>query len=141
MTLVFLKLGGSLITDKTQAETPRQDVLEELAQEVRQARAEAPELRMVLAHGSGSFGHVAARRHGTRAGVTGQAGWQGFAEVSDAAARLNRIVAGVFLAAQPPSVVGAAVGWGLVRGWTAQSLAARVVRDVPGARPVAVDLR
>ena len=113
MTLVFLKLGGSLITDKTQAETPRQDVLQGLALEVRQARAEAPELRMVLAHGSGSFGHVAARRHGTRAGVTGQAGWQGFAEVSDAAARLNRIVAGVFLAAQLPvwSVPPSAGGW------------------------------
>ncbi len=113
VTLVFLKLGGSLITDKTQAETPRQDVLQGLALEVRQARAEAPELRMVLAHGSGSFGHVAARRHGTRAGVTGQAGWQGFAEVSDAAARLNRIVAGVFLAAQLPvwSVPPSAGGW------------------------------
>ena len=51
---------------------------------------------MVLAHGSGSFGHVAARRHGTRAGVDGQAGWLGFAEVSDAAARLNRLVASAF---------------------------------------------
>ena len=113
MTVVFLKLGGSLITDKTQAETSRQDVLQELALEVRQARAEAPELRMVLAHGSGSFGHVAARRHGTRAGVAGQTGWQGFAEVSDAAARLNRIVAGVFLAAGLPvwSVPPSAGGW------------------------------
>ena len=49
MTVVFLKLGGSLITDKTQAETPRQDVLEELAQEVRQVRAEA--LGEVVEHG------------------------------------------------------------------------------------------
>ena len=77
---------------------------------------------MVLAHGSGSFGHVAARRHGTRAGVTGQAGWQGFAEVSDAAARLNRIVAGVFLAAGLPvwSVPPSAGGWcadGQVSRW------------------------
>ena len=113
MTVVFLKLGGSLITDKTQTETSRQDVLQELALEVRQARAEAPELRMVLAHGSGSFGHVAARRHGTRAGVAGQAGWQGFAEVSDAAARLNRIVAGIFLTAGLPvwSVPPSAGGW------------------------------
>ncbi len=113
MTLVFLKLGGSLITDKTQAETPRQDVLQELAREVRRAHAEAPELRVVLAHGSGSFGHVAGRKHGTREGVAGQAGWQGFAEVSDAAARLNRLVTGVFLANGLPvwSVPPSAGGW------------------------------
>jgi isopentenyl phosphate kinase len=113
VTVVLLKLGGSLITDKTQAETPRQDVLQGLALEVWQARAEAPELRIVLAHGSGSFGHVAAAKYQTRSGVAGHAGWQGFAEVSDAAARLNRIVAAVFLAAGLPvwSVAPSAGGW------------------------------
>lgn len=96
--LVVLKLGGSLITDKTQAETARPDVLGRLAQEVQQARRDAPQLRLLLGHGSGSFGHVAARRHGTRDGVSGAAGWLGFAQVADAAARLNRLVVSAFLA-------------------------------------------
>lgn len=113
MTVVFLKLGGSLITDKTRPETPRLDVLRELAREVSAARAEQPELQIVLAHGSGSFGHVAAAKHGTRAGVSSPAGWQGFAEVSDAAARLNRLVAGVLLASGLPAwpVAPSAGGW------------------------------
>ena len=33
--LIFLKLGGSLITDKRQPEMPRMDVLQRLAQEER----------------------------------------------------------------------------------------------------------
>lgn len=101
--LVFLKLGGSLITDKTQAEVVQTAVLQRAAAEIARARCDAPELRLVLGHGSGSFGHVAARRHGTRAGVQGEAGWLGFAEVADAAARLNRQVVTALLAAQVPA--------------------------------------
>ena len=97
--LIFLKLGGSLLTDKTQAEALRGDVLARLAAEIAAARAARPGLRLVLGHGSGSFGHVAAARYGTRGGVAGGAAWLGFAEVSDAAARLNRQVVAALLAA------------------------------------------
>lgn len=100
--VVFLKLGGSLITDKTRPETDRPDILSRLAGELAQARARAPRIRLLLGHGSGSFGHAAAARHGTRAGVAGPAGWLGFAEVADAAARLNRVVAAQMLAAGLP---------------------------------------
>jgi isopentenyl phosphate kinase len=47
---------------------------------------------------------VAAAKHGTRQGVTAAAGWHGFAEVSDAAARLNRMVVTELLAAGVPAV-------------------------------------
>jgi isopentenyl phosphate kinase len=135
VTVVFLKLGGSLITDKTQPETPRQDVLQALAREVRQARVEALDLQVVLAHGSGSFGHVAAARYGTRAGVYTPSGWQGFAEVSDAAARLDRLVAGVFLAAGLPvwSMAPSAGGWcadGRLAHWQAEPFAMALARGV-----------
>jgi isopentenyl phosphate kinase len=97
--LLFLKLGGSLITDKTAVETTRPAVLERLAQEVRRATGARPELRLVLGHGSGSFGHVAAARFGTRQGVGTAEEWLGFAVVSAAAARLNRLVCEAFQAA------------------------------------------
>lgn len=97
--MIFLKLGGSLITDKTQANTPRLDVIRRLAKEIGDWREmmhrQSPisDLPLLLGHGSGSFGHAAAKRYGTRAGVHDAEGWRGFAEVSVAAARLNRIVA------------------------------------------------
>ena len=99
---VFVKLGGSVITDKTRAETARPEILRRLAGEVAAALAARPGLRLVLGHGSGSFGHVLARRYGTHAGVHGAAGWQGFAQVAAAAGRLNRLVTDLFLAAGVP---------------------------------------
>lgn len=100
--LIFVKLGGSVITDKTRAETARPGVISRLAREVAAARAEQPELALVLGHGSGSFGHRAAQRFGTRLGVDGRDGWRGFAEVAIVAARLNRIVADAFQEAGVP---------------------------------------
>jgi isopentenyl phosphate kinase len=103
MTTIFVKLGGSLLTDKREKESPRYGVIQRLAQEVQRARAAQPDLRIVLGHGSGSFGHVHASTHGTRAGVATAAQWMGFAQTADAAARLNRIVVAELLAAGVPA--------------------------------------
>ncbi len=97
MSLVYVKLGGSLITDKTRPETARPDVIRRLAREVRQALAARPSLRLLLGHGSGSFGHVVGRAYNVRAGVRDARGWEGFARTAAAAARLNRLVTDIFL--------------------------------------------
>lgn len=109
--LVFLKLGGSLITDKTAELVARPRVIRRLAREVRAALNKRPDLKLVLSHGSGSFGHVVASRYGTRKGVRGPEAWRGFAEVANAAAQLNRIVReahireGVPVLSLPPSAL------------------------------------
>ena len=100
--LVFVKLGGSLITDKARPWTAREDVIDRLARELAEARAARPKLRLLLGHGSGSFGHVVGRRYGIRDGVRDAAGWRGFAETAAAAARLNRVVTDLMLAAGVP---------------------------------------
>jgi isopentenyl phosphate kinase len=99
---VFLKLGGSLITDKSSPYTPRLEVIRRLAEEVREALEARPDLEMVIGHGSGSFGHAAAAPYGTRQGVRTPREWRGYAEVAAAAARLNRIVTDLFLEAGVP---------------------------------------
>jgi len=90
--LVFLKLGGSLITVKDQPQTARREVLERLADEIAEAQAQNPNLRLLLGHGSGSFGHVAANKYHTREGVKTDQEWKGFAEVWRQAAELDRLV-------------------------------------------------
>lgn len=100
---LFLKLGGSLITDKRAPEAARIDVIQRLAREIAQVRQECADLELVLGHGSGSFGHVVGLRYGTRAGVNDAEGWYGFAATADAAARLNRIVLAALLAAGVPA--------------------------------------
>jgi isopentenyl phosphate kinase len=91
--LTLLKLGGSIITDKTKPFTARLDVIERLATEIKQALVErGDDLRLIIGHGAGSFGHEAAARYQTHKGGTDRASWLGFAEVAAAAAELNTIV-------------------------------------------------
>ena len=121
--LVFLKLGGSLITDKTQPYTPLLDVMDDLALQIKTALQTHSNLRLVLGHGAGSFGHVPASEYKTRDGLppqptplthrerdeTEENYWKGFAEVWYQASSLNRYVmkalhnAGVRAIALPPS--------------------------------------
>jgi isopentenyl phosphate kinase len=96
--LVFVKLGGSIITDKLQAATPRLEVIERLAKEIRAAQSERPELRILLGHGSGSFGHVVSEKYRVHRGIATDQSWWGYAETGAAAARLNRIVTDTCLA-------------------------------------------
>jgi isopentenyl phosphate kinase len=89
---IFLKLGGSLITDKTQVEVVRDDILPRVAKEMRRGRQSNPDLKLLLGHGSGSFGHVPAAKYRTRDGVQSDPEWQGFVEVGRVASKLNAIV-------------------------------------------------
>ena len=104
--LLFLKLGGSLITDKTQPYTPRLDVMDDLALQIKTALQTQPNLLLILGHGAGSFGHVPASEYHTRDGLPPSATplthrerdeseenyWKGFAEVWYQASALNRFV-------------------------------------------------
>ncbi len=107
--LVFLKLGGSLITDKHQPRSPRLHILHRAADEIAAARKKTPRQRLLIGHGSGSFGHVVASQFGTQNSVMGPEGWIGFARVWEAARALNQMViealtgAGLPVIAFPPS--------------------------------------
>ena len=46
--LVFLKLGGSLITDKTQPYTPLLDMMDDLALQIATTLQTQPNLRLVI---------------------------------------------------------------------------------------------
>ena len=90
--LVFLKLGGSLITVKDRPHTLRLEVLGRLAGEIAEALAQDAELLILLGHGAGSFGHVPASKYKTRQGVQSAEEWTGFIEVWRQAAELNQLV-------------------------------------------------
>jgi isopentenyl phosphate kinase len=102
--LILLKLGGSLITDKDNPHTSRPAVLARLASEIAAARAQRPDLRLIIGHGSGSFGHMAAKKHGTRQGVSTPEGWLGFFDVWQEARALNQVVLDALLAAGLPVI-------------------------------------
>ena len=131
----FLKLGGSLITDKSKPHTPRPEVLARLAQEIKQVFEDNPGFQLVIGHGSGSFGHVPGKTYATREGVHSPEQWLGFAEVWYEATTLTRLViealhsAGLPVIAFSPSA-GAVGRDGKVMSWDLAPLLAALKADL-----------
>jgi isopentenyl phosphate kinase len=90
-TLILVKLGGSLITDKNIAFTAKKDVILRLAKEI---KASLGDIKgdLIIGHGSGSFGHVVAAKYKTQEGIINKDSIKGFPLVADAARKINVIV-------------------------------------------------
>ncbi|HYG65290.1 MAG TPA: isopentenyl phosphate kinase [Thermoanaerobaculia bacterium] len=95
---ILIKLGGSLLTEKSRPETPRTEVIARLAAEIARAAARGPE-RLILGHGSGSFGHVAASRSRLAGGLTSADQLPGISATQQSAAALHRLVVEALAAA------------------------------------------
>lgn len=96
-SVILVKFGGSLITDKTGHEAVRSGVLGRLARELGQV-AKGLAGGIVLGHGSGSFGHAAAAGSGWSSPGT-KPSLETVARTQDAAARLHREVISALLEA------------------------------------------
>lgn len=88
--LFFVKLGGSLITDKSRPFTEKPEVIKRLASEIHSARKKGA--KVLVGHGGGSYPHEPAAKYQTHKGLVSRESTKGLALVQDAAARLNRIV-------------------------------------------------
>lgn len=87
MTRIVLKLGGSVVTDKSGDCAIRSDRIGECAGEI----ARRPGIQLVLVHGAGSCGHPQAHRHRLDQGVP-PGDLAGIPETHHAVADLNRAV-------------------------------------------------
>lgn len=92
--LIAVKLGGSIITNKNKAYTANRPAIKKLAVEIKSA-IESTGDRIIIGHGSGSFGHTAAAKYKTQKGLD----IAGLSEIADAAVMINRIVIKEFLQA------------------------------------------
>lgn len=90
--ITLIKLGGSLITDKTVEASFRRTTVQRLASELKAVFMAQPSLKIIIGHGSGSFGHFEAKRHDTINGVSTSDQWLGFCKVGAVASKLNQLV-------------------------------------------------
>jgi isopentenyl phosphate kinase len=90
--IVLLKLGGSLITDKTRPGVARRAVIRRLAREIAAAAAGRGAPRLLIGHGSGSFGHAAAAEGGLLHGADARRRLDAIARTQRRASDLHRIV-------------------------------------------------
>ncbi|NWF94997.1 MAG: isopentenyl phosphate kinase family protein [Candidatus Thorarchaeota archaeon] len=66
--VTVLKLGGSLLTDKSKPYTAREDVIRRVAHDIRDCLDSGLLQSLVLLHGVGSFGHPPVLEHGLHKG-------------------------------------------------------------------------
>nr|MBI5455934.1 hypothetical protein [Candidatus Levybacteria bacterium] len=94
--IILVKLGGSIITDKKIAYLARKSIIRRLAKELKQSKQ-----NIILAHGSGSFGHTSAVKFGGKKGYISKIG---IARVARDAMEINRIVMGILITEGIPAV-------------------------------------
>ena len=98
MTTV-LKLGGSVVTEKSEPETVAEDRLADLAGAIGASGVSD----LVVVHGGGSFGHPHAAEHGVSA-TDGTRDAAAVRDIADAMERLNDAVVGALADAGVPAV-------------------------------------
>lgn len=94
--IILIKLGGSIITDKKIPYTAKISVIKRLAGELKTVNK-----NIILAHGSGSFGHTSAAKYGGKKGYVNK---EGIAKVARDAMEINRIVMDILVAEGLPAV-------------------------------------
>ncbi len=127
-SVTLIKLGGSVITDKSIPNSVRWETLRRLVTEVKQAAQKTNEY-LVVGHGSGSFAHVPATRYRTAEGFIGAQSRLGMAITQDAAAQLNRLVVQEFLKQDLPAVSVYASNSLVTKNGQAQSYFVDVFRE------------
>lgn len=89
--LIVIKIGGSVITDKTKSEpTLRKSVIKDLAKQI--AKLYKQNYSIVLVHGAGSFGHPIVKRFNLHLGMKTDEQKQAFAQTLLNMKQLNGIV-------------------------------------------------
>ena len=135
---IFIKLGGSILTDKTQPEALNLAALQTTAAAIAAALRQQPDLQLLIGHGGGSFGHYWAEKYGTQHGVSAPEGWHGVARVADAMGRLNRIVVNALLEAGINAVGVQPLASALAERGTLRELATPVIERLAAAGLVPV---
>ena len=102
--LILIKLGGSVITDKSKPFTARVAVIKRLALEIKKAKLNFKNTDIIVGHGSGSFGHTVASKYRIHEGNINKNSIKGFSLTSEAAVDINRIVLKEFIKAGLPAV-------------------------------------
>ncbi|MEM2795768.1 MAG: isopentenyl phosphate kinase [Candidatus Hadarchaeales archaeon] len=99
MRPVIVKLGGSVITDKSRKFRVRRRILERIADEIAECGEE-----LIVVHGGGSFGHPVAKEYGLTEGFKNERQLKGFVLTHLAMVKLNQEIVKTFAFKGIPAV-------------------------------------
>jgi isopentenyl phosphate kinase len=89
--MILVKLGGSVITDKTTYRTFREGTVRRLARELL-----ASDEEKIVVHGAGSYGHIYAKEYALQSGLRERRQVEGVAKVMHDVRVLDNLVVGAF---------------------------------------------
>jgi len=89
--LILVKLGGSVITDKSRPFTARNAVISSLGKKIKKEYI-SKSTDLIIGHGAGSFAHIPAAKYQVQKGIVNKDSIWGFSLTADAAIEINRIV-------------------------------------------------
>ena len=90
--LLFLKIGGGVITDKTKRYGLLEDVLVQLAREIADGYRQLKDTDLIIGNGAGSFAHYSAHEYRTAEGFVDERSRIGLGWVRFDAVKLNQLV-------------------------------------------------
>lgn len=90
--LILIKLGGSVITDKSSPRTMRDDILKRLVEEIQEFRHESHDVKLIVGHGQGSFAHIPAKKYQTKMGFINDQSRYGMAVTQFWAGQTHQLV-------------------------------------------------
>jgi isopentenyl-diphosphate delta-isomerase len=99
--IILLKLGGSLLTDKNQPFSIREEVAKSVVQQIIDA-----EKKIILVHGGGSFGHPLAKKYNISEGIDKSISNQilGLSETHQSMNKFNSYIINLFLEQNYPAL-------------------------------------
>ncbi len=98
---IILKLGGSAITDKSAVASPKTEIINRLAEEIKRADLD----NLIVVHGGGSFGHPSAAKYNIKDGYKEDPTQKfGFAETHHMMTVLNGLVMDALIWHEVPAV-------------------------------------
>ncbi len=100
LKLTVLKIGGSVITDKSGEPVPRMQEVNRLAEEIKNANIQ----NLIIVHGGGSFGHPSAQKYSIKEGFKNESQRIGFAETHYAMTLLNGFFMDALILRDVPAV-------------------------------------
>jgi isopentenyl phosphate kinase len=85
--MIIIKLGGSVITDKTKEYIFKTDTMDKLAENIKKANKQT-----IIVHGAGSFGHIIAKEYELNQGYKKLDQIKGFSQTHEKVQELNSLV-------------------------------------------------
>ncbi len=85
--MIIIKIGGSVITDKTKEYTFKTETMDKLAENIKKANKQ-----IIIVHGAGSFGHILAKEYELNQGYKRLEQIKGFSLTHEKVQELNSLV-------------------------------------------------